>query len=455
MLILIDSVRSFQLNPAKLNRANRASSSLYTTSISRSDVKVTKEPTVWEVFGGLAQETQAVNLGQGFPDWDPPQFVLDSLRATIDTPFHQYTRPAGHPALVELLAERYSKHMNLGRDIDAMNEVAVTVGASQALYLALRTIVQPDDEVLVFDPFFELYRKQINLVGGNMKEVALGGNSATSDDPWALNIDALEKAITSETKVLILNSPHNPTGKVFTRLELEAIAAVVRKHPQLIVLSDEVYKFTIYAPNHEGDPTVSGHSHFAAIPDMWDKTITISSCGKTFSVTGWQTGWMVGPEDLIQPVHEMLPCVQFCTATPTQQALTGVLKIADQPYNGYDNYYEWLRTQFIGKRKILEDGLISCGIEPLPAQGGVFLMARLPTNDPIVLSSQTGGTGTGNEPYDWKYCRMLAHTKGVIGIPASPFFSGSHDSETQPMARFAFCKRDGTLLEAASRLAKN
>ena len=417
----------------------------------KSDNHDKSKETVWEVFGGLARTHDAINLGQGFPDWNPPEFVLESLRQTIDTPFHQYTRPAGHPALVELLAERYSKHLKegLGRNIDPMNEVAVTVGASQALYVALNTLIKSkNDEVLVFDPFFELYRKQINAVGGTMRSVSLGGEVATLDDPWALDIKKLEEAITDQTKILILNSPHNPTGKVFSKFELEKIANVVRKYPQITVLSDEVYKYTIYAPNESGDSTAKGHTHFAALPGMWDQTITISSCGKTFSVTGWQTGWMIGPKKFIDPVHELLPCLQFCTATPTQQALTNVLRQADEPYGDYENYYEWLRTQYIGKRKILENVMKAAGMDVLPAQGGVFLMARLPREDQSVLSMYPG-----HEPYDWKYCRMLAEQKGVIGIPASPFFSNSHDSHQSPMARFAFCKRDGTLLEAARRLS--
>lgn len=148
-------------------------------------------PSVWTVFGELAAKTGASNLGQGFPDWNPPSFVLDSLRDAVSTPFHQYTRPAGHPPLVELLAERYSRHLN--RRVHPFEEVAITVGASQALYLALMTFVKPGDEVVIFEPFFDLYLKQIKLTGGVPKYVALGGKAATPQDPWALDIDTLRR----------------------------------------------------------------------------------------------------------------------------------------------------------------------------------------------------------------------------------------------------------------------
>ena len=406
---------------------------------------------VWTTFGELASATGSSNLGQGFPDWTPPQFVRDALRDTVDSTFHQYTRPAGHPPLVKLLAERYSTHMN--RPVNPFDEVAVTVGASQSLYLALRIFLKAEDEVVIFEPFFDLYLKQVNLVGATTRFVQLGGDAATLEDPWAVDIPSLRRAITPKTKVIILNSPHNPTGKVFTMKELEAVAQIVRENPNIIVLCDEVYKFTIYNPFEIGDPSVRGHYHFARLPGMWDRTITISSCGKTFSVTGWQVGWMVGPEKFIKPVQELLPCVQFCAATIMQQALTNALKVADEPYDGYFNYYEWLRSQFSKKRSILEEGLRAAGIEPLAAQGGFFIMGKLP----LGLSDEIlGSQHFRDEPYDWRFCRYLVNEYKVAAIPASSFFSENSPSARRvgPTARFAFCKKDRTMLEAASRLKK-
>lgn len=408
-------------------------------------------PTVWTVFGDLAAKTGASNLGQGFPDWAPPQFLLDALRLTADTPFHQYTRPAGHPPLVELLARRYSSHLD--RKVNPYDEVSITVGASQALYLALTTILKAGDEVVMFEPFFDLYLKQIKLTGATPRFVALGGgDSATADDPWALDVAALEASITPKTRVLILNSPHNPTGKVFSRAELEAVAEVVRRHPRLVVLSDEVYKFSVYDAREPGDPTSEGHYHFARLPGMFDRTITLSSCGKTFSVTGWQVGWMVGPARLVKPVQDLLPCVQFCASTPMQHALYTALQSAELPYKGHPSYYAWLRAQFASKRAILEEGLVSAGMVPLPSSGGFFLMARLPLLPESVVPAGKGAEA--GEAYDWRFCRMLAREYGVIGIPASPFFepNSAAAAKAGPLARFAFCKKDDTLREARRRL---
>ena len=405
--------------------------------------------TVWQVFGELAAKTNSINLGQGFPDWSPPDFVLDSLRGVVDTPYHQYTRPAGHPPLVELIGARYSKHFD--RIIDPFNEVAITVGASQALYLSLMTLTKPGDEVVMFEPFFELYLKQLKLTAASPVFVPLGGpGRASADDPWGLDVDLLRKAITEKTKVLILNSPHNPTGKVFTLQELEAIAQVVRDNPQIIVLSDEVYKFSVYSALGKGDSSAEGHYHFARIKDMFDRTITLSSCGKTFSVTGWQVGWAVGPARYVQQMQEMLPCLQFCSSTPIQHALTTALQVADLPYKGFPNYYSWLRAQFLRKRMILEEGLRAVGVEPLASNGGFFLMGKLP-----LYKELTSGVGAGaplDEPYDWRFCRMMAERYGISAIPASPFFSKEEHNSVGPMARFAFCKKDETLIGARDRL---
>lgn len=398
---------------------------------------------VWSEFGGLAVQHSAINLGQGYPDWNPPTFVTDAL---IQSTQHQYTRPAGHLPLVKLLAEKYSRHLQ--REVHAEKEVAITVGASQALYLALVTLLKENEEVVMFEPFFELYLKQIALTKAKPVFVSL----TLEDDKqgWGIDFAALERAITPKTKVLILNSPHNPTGKVFTLDEMMRIADIVRKHPNLVIISDEVYKFTIYNNAYPGDSTAIGHYHFARLPAMWDRTITLSSCGKTFSVTGWQVGWMVGPKRLIEPAQRLLPCVQFCAATPIQEALVKAITIAEQPYNEHDTYYQWLRAQFAKKRQILEGGLRAAGLQPIASEGGFFLMARLPIID---LQDKAN---VDNDPYDWRYCRYLAQERRVIGIPASPFFSRAdyhiQQSNVGPLARFAFCKVDETILEAVQRL---
>ena len=201
-----------------------SSSSSFSTSTSSKATALhstASRPTVWSVFGDLASTTGSTNLGQGFPDWDTPEFVLDSLKSSIS---HQYTKSSGYLPLVELLSKRYSLHLN--RLVDPLRNIAITVGASQALFLTLTTLLKKDDEIIIFEPFFELYTKQIALTGATPRFVPLGGTVATLDNPWALNIEALRKAITPRTKILLLNSPHNPTGKVFTLEELQSIAEV-------------------------------------------------------------------------------------------------------------------------------------------------------------------------------------------------------------------------------------
>ena len=270
----------------------------------------TGNPTVWSEFGELSVSLGpgAVNLGQGFPDWQPPAFVVQQAFEALSEGQNQYTRPAGHPALVEVLAQRYSRHF--GRSLDALSEVTVTVGASQALYLTLQALVNPGDEVLLLEPAFDLYYGQVKLTGASVVPVALAFDDGIGE--WRLDAAALDAAVTPRTKLLIFNSPHNPTGKVFSRGEMEAIAAVVARHPHLLVISDEVYKYIV----HSGGE----HIHFASLPGMFERTVTLSSAGKTFSITGWQNGWCIGPEQLIMPIQRLLPYVQFCAPTPMQQA---------------------------------------------------------------------------------------------------------------------------------------
>ena len=315
----------------------------------------TDRPTMWSEFAQLAAETGAVNLGQGFPDWQPPEFVVAEAQRALEEGYHQYTRPAGHPRLVSVLADRYSQHMQ--RSIDAMTEICVTVGASQALYLTLQALVNPGDEVVVLEPAFDLYYGQIRLAGGTTVPVTLDVDE--DGHRWTLDVSRLEAAITPRTKVLILNSPHNPTGRTYGADEMAAVADVLRRHPGVLVISDEVYKYTVYAE----EP----HVHFAALPGMYERTVTLSSAGKTFSITGWQAGWCVGPPALIKPIQLLLPFVQFCATTPMQQALSHILQLADDPFEDQPSYYAWLVDMYRKKREILAEGLERSGIVPMQA----------------------------------------------------------------------------------------
>lgn len=404
----------------------------------------TDRPTVWSEFAALGVKTGAVNLGQGFPDWAPPQFVVDEAHRALTDGFHQYTRPAGHPNLVEVLAARYSRH--LGRPLDAMSEVATTVGASQALYLTLQALLNPGEEVVLLEPAFDLYYGQIRLAGGTAVPVALQYSADAGE--WRLDAGALEAAVTPRTKFIVLNSPHNPTGKAFDSGEMHAVAEVVRRHPGVLVISDEVYKYIIHA---EG----VAHRHFAALPGMFDRTVTISSAGKTFSITGWQAGWCVGPARLIQPIQLLLPYVQFCVSTPMQQALSRVLMLADEPFEGHPSYYDWLSHMYRHKRALLASGLESCGMVPLRGDGGFFLMADTSALQMPGEYMRHSTLAAPTMTRDWALCRYMAMEAGVLAIPSAPFFSPPNRHLGSRFVRFAFCKSDDTLIEATERLKKH
>jgi kynurenine--oxoglutarate transaminase/cysteine-S-conjugate beta-lyase/glutamine--phenylpyruvate transaminase len=434
-------------------------------------------PTVWTEFSRLSQEHKVTNLGQGFPDWFPPKFAVDSLvEAAMDTEQspHQYTRTAGHPNLVTALAKRYSIHLN--QEVDPMSEVAVTVGASQALYLSLQSLIKPGDEVILFEPFFDLYVNQVKLAGGTPVYVPLkfvpydDSDDVISGGDWVLDADVLKSAVTPNTKAIILNSPHNPTGKIFTRTEMEMIAeALELAGPDCVVLSDEVYKYIVHAPPKDAELRMGesvlcrGHIHFASLPGMWDRTITISSAGKTFSATGWQVGWCIGPKRLIAPIHQLLPYIQFCASTLVQEALARALPRADDPYEGYDSYYAYLKAKYTRKRDMLGNALQSAGFavpdyERTPG-GGFFIFARVGKNVQNAIPAErilapTPAAPGGVARQDWALCQWMAEEKGLLCIPSSPFFSRERAVEgaSDEFVRVAFCKSDETIEEAAFAL---
>lgn len=443
-------------------------------------------PTVWTEFARIAQEQEPniVNLGQGFPDWRPPSFAVESLvEAILDeakSP-HQYTRTAGHPRLVKQLARRYSQHLR--QPIDPWNEVAVTVGASQALYLSLQAHLRPGDEVILFEPFFDLYVNQIKLAGGTPIFVPLTFRpyrddheclNGISGGEWVLEPGALRASVGPKTRAIILNSPHNPTGKIFTRAEMEAIAGVVtqlssKNGHRCLVLSDEVYKYIVHAPPKDRAPEESlfcrGHVHFASLPGMWEHTLTISSAGKTFSATGWQVGWCIGPSHLVAPIHQLLPYVQFCASTVVQEALARSLPRADEPYRGHDSYYDYLREMYSNKRDLLATSLREAGFAvpdyDVTPGGGFFILARIgpavrqllpPGLEGVTHSAAPGGIAR----FDWALCQWMAEERGLLCIPSAPFFSPQLVAEgvSDQFVRVAFCKSDDTLRAAACALLR-
>lgn len=373
--------------------------------------------TVFTVWSQLARKHQAINLGQGFPDFDPPAFVMDGLQGQLDG-YQQYSFLAGMPALREALAEQYQR--DWGKSVDPATEITVTVGATEGIYATITALVDPGDEVILIEPFYDSYPACITMAGGVPKFVPLRPNTEGS---WDLDMDELKQVISPKTRMLVLNTPNNPTGKCFTRDELQAIADLCIEH-DILVLADEVYDHLLFDGRE--------HVSIATLDGMWERTITLSSVGKTFSVTGWKIGWAVTSPALMDAIQMGVQWIRFAVATPLQ--LASATAIQASATNGY---YDELTNDYQKKRDFLVDALKAAGLRPLVPEGTYFVIA------------DTSDWGFGN---DESFCRHLATEVGVVAIPPSYFYSEPHKHLAHHLARFAFCKKDEVLAEAGERL---
>lgn len=370
-------------------------------------------PTVWHEFTPLAIERKAVNLGQGYPDWPCPQFVKDACITAVTADHNQYCRSGGHLRLVNAVAKSFSSSM--GRTIDPLSEVAVSVGATEGMFACIQSIINDGDEVIVLEPAFDIYSAQLKMAGGVPKYVPLRSRTSASEGvTWSLDMEEFASKFTSKTRAVILNTPHNPTGKVFTAQELQDIANVVLAHPNVLVISDEVYQHLVYDGRK--------HVHIATLPGMWDRTITVSSAGKTFSVTGWKIGWVVGNKELVRNVMLANQWVQFSVATPLQEAIGACLEHAELPYQGFPNFYAWLGDTYTKKRDFLAAGLRNAGLVVGVPEGGFFIIADTSKIEvqPKYLSETTAAAPVMTR--DWAFCRMLTIEYGVAAIPPSAFY---------------------------------
>ena len=313
-------------------------------------------PTVWHEFTPLANKHGAVNLGQGFPDWKCPQFAKDSIVKAVNDDFNQYCRSAGEINLVKALAAEYSE--KLGRTVDPLTEIATSVGATECLFAIMQAFVEPGDEVVMMEPAFDIYPAQVQMAGGVPVTVPMvPPDPAQVGSEWSFDLAQLESAINHRSRILLLNTPHNPTGRILSASELEAVAAIAHKNPRLIVVCDEVYENLIFS--------TKGHTRLASLPGMWERTISVSSSGKTFSITGWKVGWAVGSAELIGPIMLANQWVQFSVSTPAQKAVADMLVIAKQPYESHASYYEYLQVMYRAKLKVLSDAAREAGLIPL------------------------------------------------------------------------------------------
>jgi N-succinyldiaminopimelate aminotransferase len=375
--------------------------------------------TIFSEITALALEHGAVNLGQGFPDFAPPAFVLEAARAALEGN-HQYARSAGLLELVQTLAEQMEP--SFGRPLDPLAEITVTVGATEGLFATTLALVEPGDEVVLLEPFYDAYPADVAIAGGSCRYVPLRPDH---QGRWGLDPDELRAAFSARTRGIFLNTPHNPTGKVFTRQELELIAELCLEH-DAIAICDEVYEQILFDDKQ--------HLRLATLPEMADRTVTISSAGKTFSVTGWKIGWVIARPALTAAVRRIHQWIPFCVSTPFQLAVCHALREAPAR-----DYYAWLRQMYQAKRDLLVDVLRSAGLRPLSPDGTYFVMADITTQ--------------GFDD-DAQFCRHLTTEVGVAAIPPSAFYCDEHRHLAAQLARFCFCKEDATLQAAATRLTR-
>jgi N-succinyldiaminopimelate aminotransferase len=374
--------------------------------------------TIFSEMTALAQKHGAVNLGQGFPDFDGPLFVKEAAIEAITTKHNQYAPLAGVPELTGIIAELWTRET--GIPCDPRAHVTVTAGCTEAIAAAMLGLVNPGDEVILFEPYYDSYRAAVAMAGGVPRFVTLKAPDFRFDR------GALAQAFTERTKLVLVNTPHNPTGRVFSREELATIAELCVAH-DVLALTDEVYERLVF----EGE-----HLRLATFPGMAERTLTMSSLGKTFSLTGWKIGWAIGPEEMTRAIRAAHQFLTFAVATPLQRA--AAVALASPP-----SYYDQLRESFRAKRDALCDALEVIGFEVRRPQGGYFVMADFRSLD-------LGRLGLPADADDAQFCKALVKKVGVAAIPPSFFYE--HKEEGAGMARFAFCKQDETIAEGVRRL---
>lgn len=401
---------------------------------------------VWIEFGQLAVTTKSLNLGQGFPDYDPPaQFsnFLSQVASEKNSFFNQYTRGFGHVRLVRALSKLYSKLND--REIDPMNEILVTVGAYEALYCAIQSNLEKGDEAIVIEPFFDCYEPMIRVAGGTPRFISLRNTKPNASIPnandWKLDPEELASVFNSKTKLIIINTPHNPLGKVFDYGELKMIADLAKKH-NVLVVSDEVYEWLVYEPTK--------HIRIATLPDMWERTITIGSAGKTFSMTGWKLGWAYGPANFIENMCVIHQNSIYTCATTVQEAVARAFEQQINSLDTPDSYFHSLPKELNSKKQYLFKVLQDNGFDPIMPEGGYFMIANWAKNyeSKLDLSSET------DKYKDFKFVKWLSKNVKLQGIPFSVFYNEANKSKAENYLRFCFFKKDETLQNAEKIILK-
>jgi N-succinyldiaminopimelate aminotransferase len=369
--------------------------------------------TIFAEMSALAVATGSINLGQGFPDTDGPEAVLEAARRAISSGENQYPPGPGRAELRAAIAAHQRRFYGL--DVDPNTEVLVTAGATEAIAASILALCEPGDEVVTFEPYYDSYAASIALAGATRRTVPLRWPDFAVDEA------RLRSAFSARTRLVLLNTPHNPTGKVFSRAELELVAGLARAHGAIVV-SDEVYEHL----------TFDGREHVpvTTLPGMADRTLTISSGGKTFSVTGWKVGWVCGPAELVSAVRGVKQFLTFVASGPFQPAVAVGLGLPDAVYDG-------LARSLQQRRDLLCAGLEAAGFDISRPDGTYFVLA-----DPRPLGYDDG----------MQLCRHLPGLAGVVAVPVSVFCDDK--AAMRSLVRFAFCKQEAVLHDAVERLAK-
>jgi N-succinyldiaminopimelate aminotransferase len=378
--------------------------------------------TVFAEMSALAAATGSINLGQGFPDTPGPAEVLDVARAAIGTPHDQYPPGPGQPVLREAIAAHVRRFRGL--TYDPADEVLVTAGATEALTAALLALLEPGDEVVLFEPMYDSYAAAVAMAGGVLRPVPLYPPPAGAGGAWTFDAAALQAAVTPRARLLLLNTPHNPTGKVFTAPELATLAALAMEH-ELLVLTDEVYEHLVFAG--------ARHRSIATLPGMRDRTLVVSSGGKTFNTTGWKIGWVCGPAPLVTAVRTAKQFLTYVNGGPFQPAIAAGLGLPDA-------YFTGLAADLGRRRDVLVAGLAAAGLPVVSPEATYFATVD-------VRPVQPDGDGMA-------FCRSLPARAGVVAVPMGVFYDAAHAHLGRHLVRFAFCKRDEVLGEAVERLAR-
>ncbi|MEU3412670.1 MULTISPECIES: pyridoxal phosphate-dependent aminotransferase [unclassified Streptomyces] len=370
--------------------------------------------TIFAEMSALAVATGSINLGQGFPDTDGPQEIREAaVRALRDGRGNQYPPGPGVPELRTAIAAHQLRRYGLSYDPDT--EVLVTAGATEAIAAALLALVEPGDEVVALEPYYDSYAASIAMAGGRRVPVTLRPHEGS----FRLDLDELRAAVTDRTRLLLVNTPHNPTGTVLTRAELAAIAELAVER-DLLVVTDEVYEHLVFDD--------AEHLPLATFPGMRERTVSIGSAGKTYSFTGWKVGWVTAAPELVAAVRSAKQFLTYVASGPFQYAVAEALALPD-------SYYEEFRRGMLARREILAEGLTAAGFEVFRPAGTYFI-----TTDIRPLGEKDG----------FAFCRALPERAGVVAIPNAVFYD---DREAgAPFVRFAFCKREEVLREAAERL---